>query len=155
MVRGNDERPIMKPYTVATNPILQVVDKYGADALRLYLVNSPVVRAEPLRFEEAGVFGVVKDVFLPWYNAYRFLCQNVVRLSQEGATFQPAQVLESRKPSNVLDRWILAATRQLVNTVRCLSVHGTALEWALTFPHWCYMRQIDSSAALAPSACEA
>ena len=101
---------------------LQVVDKYGADALRLYLVNSPVVRAEPLRFEEAGVFGVVKDVFLPWYNAYRFLCQNVVRLAQEGRAFKPAQVLEQRQASNVLDRWILAATRRLVSTVRCSSI---------------------------------
>lgn len=29
---------------------LDVVNKYGADALRLYLINSPVVRAETLRF---------------------------------------------------------------------------------------------------------
>lgn len=33
--------------------------------------HSPVVRAETLRFKEEGVFRVVKDVFLPWYNAYR------------------------------------------------------------------------------------
>lgn len=44
----------------------EVLEKHGADALRLYLVNSPVVRAEPLRFRVEGVFGVVKDVFLPW-----------------------------------------------------------------------------------------
>jgi isoleucyl-tRNA synthetase len=56
-----------------------VIDKYGADALRLYLINSPVVRAETLRFKEEGVFGVVKDVFLPWYNAYRFLVQAAAR----------------------------------------------------------------------------
>jgi len=56
-----------------------VVDKYGADALRLYLINSPVVRAETLRFKEEGVRGVIKDVFLPWYNAYRFLVQAVRR----------------------------------------------------------------------------
>lgn len=37
--------------------------------------SSPVVRAETLRFKEEGVFGVVKDVFLPWYNAYR--CDDV------------------------------------------------------------------------------
>lgn len=58
---------------------LQVVHKYGADALRLYLINSPVVRAENLKFQEAGVKDVLKDVFLPWYNAYRFLVQNVIR----------------------------------------------------------------------------
>jgi isoleucyl-tRNA synthetase len=57
-----------------------VVHKYGADALRLYLINSPVVRAENLRFKEDGVRDVLKDVFLPWYNAYRFFVQNVERL---------------------------------------------------------------------------
>ncbi len=49
----------------------EVITKYGADALRLYLINSPVVRAETLRFKEDGVFAVIKEVFLPWYNAYR------------------------------------------------------------------------------------
>ena len=43
---------------------------------RLYLINSPVVRAEPLRFAEKGVRDVIKDVFLPWFNAYRFLVQS-------------------------------------------------------------------------------
>lgn len=47
------------------DPVI-VVDKYGADALRLYLIDSPVVRAEPLRFKEAGVLAVVKEIFLPW-----------------------------------------------------------------------------------------
>jgi hypothetical protein len=34
------------------------------DALRLYLINSPVVRAEPLRFKKEGVHGVVSIVSL-------------------------------------------------------------------------------------------
>lgn len=70
-----------------------VIDKNGADALRLYLINSPVVRAESLRFKEEGVFGVVKDVFLPWYNAYRFLVQNIIRWEREsGQKFNPRKV---------------------------------------------------------------
>eukprot|EP00953_Heterococcus_sp_UTEX-ZZ885_P001902 1536-Heterococcus_DN1.PRE.2 len=56
---------------------LQVIDQYGADALRLYLIDSPVVRAEPLRFREAGVLSVVKDVLLPWFNTLRFFTQQV------------------------------------------------------------------------------
>ena len=55
----------------------KILNDYGADALRLYLINSPVVRAEPLRFKEEGVFSVLKNVFLPWYNAYRFLVQKM------------------------------------------------------------------------------
>lgn len=70
-----------------------ILEKYGADALRLYLVNSPVVHAETLKFKQEGVFGVVKDVFLPWYNAYRFLVQNILRLEAEsGQRFYPTQV---------------------------------------------------------------
>lgn len=56
---------------------LDVVNKYGADALRLYLINSPVVRGENLRFREEGVEQVLKDVMLPWFNAFRFLFENV------------------------------------------------------------------------------
>ena len=70
-----------------------ILREYGADALRLYLVNSPVVHAETLRFKREGVFAVVKDVFLPWYNAYRFLVQNVLRLEADcGERFFPGQV---------------------------------------------------------------
>ena len=72
---------------------MEVVNEYGADALRMYLINSPVVRAESLRFRKEGVFAVVKDLFLPWYNAYRFLVQNVLRMESEtGTRFDPTQV---------------------------------------------------------------
>lgn len=52
---------------------MDVIKSHGADAMRLYLINSPLVKAESLSFKESGVMGVVRDVFLPWYNAYRFL----------------------------------------------------------------------------------
>ena len=48
----------------------------------MYLINSPVVRAENLRFKEEGVRDVLKDVLLPWYNAYRFFIQNILRLQK-------------------------------------------------------------------------
>ena len=57
-------------------------------ARRLYLINSPVVRAEPLRFKEEGVRNVIKDVFLPWFNAYRFFVQNAKRMEKVGAMRQ-------------------------------------------------------------------
>ena len=52
-----------------------------------------MVHAETLRFKKEGVFAVVKDVFLPWYNAYRFLVQNVLRLEADcGERFYPSEV---------------------------------------------------------------
>ena len=48
-----------KRYGNVVNPD-EVIRDYGADALRAYLINSPVVRAEPLRFSETGVREVVR-----------------------------------------------------------------------------------------------
>uniref|UniRef100_A0A0D9VD18 Isoleucyl-tRNA synthetase n=1 Tax=Leersia perrieri TaxID=77586 RepID=A0A0D9VD18_9ORYZ len=94
---------------------MEVIDNYGADALRLYVINSPVVHAESLRFNEKGVHDVVKDVFLPWYNAYRFLVQNAKRLEIEGlAVFSPINQATLLRSSNVLDNWIQSATESLV-----------------------------------------
>jgi isoleucyl-tRNA synthetase len=67
------------------DPML-VVNRLGADAIRLYLINSPLVKGESLAFKEEGVRDVVKDIFLPWYNAYRFLIQNLKRWEQEQGT---------------------------------------------------------------------
>uniref|UniRef100_A0A8C3PZ69 isoleucine--tRNA ligase n=1 Tax=Chrysolophus pictus TaxID=9089 RepID=A0A8C3PZ69_CHRPC len=94
---------------------MAIVNSYGADALRLYLINSPVVRAENLRFKEEGVRDILKDVFLPWYNAYRFLVQNVhiLQHKDEGREFlyNENTVKES---NNIMDKWILSFTQSLI-----------------------------------------
>lgn len=79
LVLASDGQKMSKSKKNYPDP-LEVVKKYGADALRLYLINSPVVRAENLRFKEEGVRDVLKDVMLPWYNAYRYLAQSIERL---------------------------------------------------------------------------
>jgi isoleucyl-tRNA synthetase len=97
---------------------MEVVNKYGADALRLYLINSPVVRAENLRFREDGVRDILKDVFLPWYNAYRFLVQNIEwfeKESKEKFVFNRSLLL---KNNNVMDKWISSFTQSLVRFVK-------------------------------------
>ena len=50
----------------------EILEEQGADALRAYLVNSPVLRAEPLRFNNDGVREVVRTVLLPLWNTYSF-----------------------------------------------------------------------------------
>nr|MDD3720466.1 class I tRNA ligase family protein [Candidatus Gracilibacteria bacterium] len=50
----------------------KIFDNYGADAMRFYLMNSPVVEAQDLRFSETGVEEVVKKVILPLWNTYSF-----------------------------------------------------------------------------------
>uniref|UniRef100_A0AAQ4R8L5 Isoleucine--tRNA ligase, cytoplasmic n=1 Tax=Gasterosteus aculeatus aculeatus TaxID=481459 RepID=A0AAQ4R8L5_GASAC len=91
-----------------------VVQQYGADALRLYLINSPVVRAENLRFKEEGVRDVLKDVFLPWYNAYRFLVQNVQRLQKEEGIQFLYNENTAKQSDNIMDKWIQSFTQSLI-----------------------------------------
>nr|MBE5724239.1 Isoleucyl-tRNA synthetase [Cucujiformia] len=62
MVLASDGQKMSKRKKNYPDP-MEVVHKYGADALRLYLISSPVVRAENLRFKEEGVRDIVKDVF--------------------------------------------------------------------------------------------
>lgn len=92
---------------------MEVVDKYGADALRLYLINSPVVRAENLKFKEEGVRDIIKDVFLPWYNAFRFLIQNIEQYEETGLAFVFDEKLDSCS-NNIMDKWIVSFTQSLL-----------------------------------------
>lgn len=92
--------------------VIDIVNTYGADALRLYLINSPVVRAEPLRFREDGVKDIVKDVFLPFFNACKFFIGNANLYIADGKALDLYH-----KSGNDMDRWILSASRTLVNYV--------------------------------------
>ncbi|KAK9721381.1 isoleucine--tRNA ligase [Basidiobolus ranarum] len=95
----------------------KVINSFGADALRLYLINSPVVRAETLKFKEEGVKEVITRVFLPWYNAYRFFVNQIVLLKNDfnvDFKYNAAQ----QKSTNVMDRWILASCQSLIRFVR-------------------------------------
>ncbi|TGZ66266.1 hypothetical protein CRM22_005414 [Opisthorchis felineus] len=106
---------------------LDVIQRHGADALRLYLINSPVVRAQNLRFFESGVHDVVKDVFLPWYNAFRFLIESSI-VPYERSTGQAFTVTPDSVPQtdNFMDRWILSFTQSLI-----LFVHTELAEYRL------------------------
>ncbi|XP_060095862.1 isoleucine--tRNA ligase, cytoplasmic [Heteronotia binoei] len=115
LVLASDGQKMSKRKKNYPDPV-NIVNSYGADALRLYLINSPVVRAENLRFKEEGVRDVLKDVFLPWYNAYRFLIQNVVilELKEEGKEFLYNENTV-KENNNIMDKWILSFTQSLIH----------------------------------------
>jgi len=88
-----------------------ILDAYGADALRLYMIYSPVVRAENLRFSENGVKQILRDLLIPWWNAYSFF---VTYANVDG--FCDAELVTPSSP-NVLDRWIVSSLETLVQDV--------------------------------------
>ncbi len=97
-----------------------IFDTYGADALRAYLINSPVVRAEDLRFSEEGVKQCLRDFLIPWWNAYSFFV-TYARIDKWGpvegglGSGVGATPATSHPPpsTNLLDRWILSAMERL------------------------------------------
>ncbi|CAF1580601.1 unnamed protein product, partial [Adineta ricciae] len=99
-----------------------IFEEYGADALRLYLITSPVVRGESLKFKEEGVRDVVKDVFLPWYNALRLLVQSCDQLKvDKKVTFvydEKRLHASMASNTNVMDTWIVSYTQTLLDFVK-------------------------------------
>ncbi len=71
IILAEDGKKMSKSLKNYTDPNI-LMDKYWADAMRFYLMNSPVVEAQDLRFSDAWVEEVVKKVILPLWNTYSF-----------------------------------------------------------------------------------
>ena len=84
-----------------------VVDKYGTDALRYYLLSSPLVKGEDVRFLETGVDEVMKKVIMRLENVYSFYEMYSQNSSVPVKNFTPVT-------DNVLDLWILARLARLI-----------------------------------------
>ncbi|HIQ57323.1 TPA: class I tRNA ligase family protein, partial [Candidatus Gracilibacteria bacterium] len=82
-----------------------IFDKYGADAMRFYMLSSPVVRAENFRFMENGVQEVVKTILLPLQNVYAFFSTY--------ANIDEWQATNTLQPKTDLDKWILSEYEEL------------------------------------------
>ena len=89
-----------------------VVNEYGADALRAYLINSPLVRAEPMRFSEQGVREVVRSVVLPLWNSYSFFA-TYAAVEQ----WQPPETPSPIHARSLMDRWIISMSMSLTSEV--------------------------------------
>ncbi len=116
IVLAEDGKKMSKRLKNYPDPSL-VMDRYGADALRQYMINSPVVRAETLRFKESGVKEIVQKVLLPLWNSYKFFEGQVVllkKLENVDYVFDPK---EEATNTNVMDRWILANCQSLLTFV--------------------------------------
>ena len=67
MVMAEDGKKMSKRLRNYTPPD-ELMETYGADALRLYLINSGLMRGEEQRFADAGVRDMTRRALLPWYN---------------------------------------------------------------------------------------
>ena len=109
LILDSEGKKMSKTARNFTDPV-EVINTYGADAMRLFLVDSAVLKAEDLRFSDAGVKETVKNVIIPLWNAYSFFVTyaNIDGVSVDGPP---------KDPRNPLDRWILSEAESMVRDV--------------------------------------
>jgi isoleucyl-tRNA synthetase len=110
LVLAEDGKKMSKSMRNYTDPS-EVMDKFGADALRLFLMNSAVTKAEDLCYSDDGVKEVLKSVIIPLWNAYSFF---VTYANIDGFT---ADGFDCTDVENPLDKWILSVCEKLVADV--------------------------------------
>ncbi len=89
---------------------IEVIHNYGADAIRLYLLHSPAVKADDLSFSKHGVELVLRQILLPLWNAYSFFV-TYARIDQ----WVPVALPE--KCDQMIDRWIVSLLNKLIQQV--------------------------------------
>ena len=108
VVLGDDGRKMSKSLSNYPDPN-DMFDVYGADAMRWYLLSSPILRGADFSVTEEGMRDTVRHVILPLWNAYYFLTLYSNAAGTTG-TFRVDQ-------TDVLDRYLLGEVRRLVDTV--------------------------------------
>lgn len=71
VINGNDGRKMSKSYGNYPDPRI-TIEKYGADPIRFYMLNSPLLSGGDMDFKEEQIIETVKGVMLPIWNTYSF-----------------------------------------------------------------------------------
>ena len=109
IVLAEDGKKMAKRLQNYPDPI-NVMEKYGADALRFYLLSSPVVKAENLSFSEKGVDEAHKKVIMRLKNVLAFYKMYVLNSNLKNK-------ISNLHNENILDKWILTRLNQLTGEI--------------------------------------
>lgn len=106
VITGEDGRKMSK--RLGNYPDLQhVFDAYGADALRFYLFESPILRGETIAIDEKAIRDAQRNVMMTFWNSYRFF-----KTYSEVDRWKPNKKVKKPVSDNLLDNWILARLEQ-------------------------------------------
>lgn len=136
IVMGSDGRKMSKSYGNYPDP-KETIKKYGADAIRFYMANSPLLNGGNMDFKEEGIVEVIKKVILPMWNTYSFFTtyanidgyepNTLIQFSPKERNEATEQMQSSsplgrgdsevRARSNPLDIWMISETNKLIADV--------------------------------------
>lgn len=109
LVMAEDGKKMSKSLKNYTPPD-DLMETFGADALRLYLINSGLVKGEEQRFVDGGVKDMVRKVLLPWQNSFKFF-----QTYAEVDGWSP--VKNFKTSDNIVDRWLLSNLQTLKKNI--------------------------------------
>ena len=103
-VLAEDGEKMSKSKNNFTDPMI-LINKYGADALRFYLMSAPVMNADDLNFSDKNVDELYKKIILLAYNSLKF--------------YENYKLKEDKKISSedITDKWILARLNEFILNV--------------------------------------
>ena len=108
IVLGDDSQKMSKTLKNYPDPMM-VFDNYGSDAMRWYLLGSPILRGTDLVVTEEGIRDTVRQVILPIWNSWYFLSLYANAAGKVGSFRTDS--------TDMLDRYILAKTHDLLATL--------------------------------------
>lgn len=112
IVLGDDGAKMSKSLRNYPDP-MHVFDTYGADAMRWYLMSSPILRGGDFSVTEQGIRDTVRQVILPVWNSWYFLSLYANAAGTTGT--------HRTDSANVLDRYVLSKLRATVeSTTACM-----------------------------------
>ncbi len=106
-ILANDGSKMSKSKGNYTDPLL-VMDMFGADAMRFYLMNSVVMQAEDFSFRDEEVREVHNRVVQMLWNCYKFF--ELYKAEYDGST-------QAANSTHVLDRWVLSRLNQTTSSI--------------------------------------
>lgn len=108
VMAGSDGRKMSKTFNNYTDP-KEVLENYGGDALRLYLMGSPLMVGENANFEESELRTKLRNVLNPLWNSVKYF--------ETYAVFHGWNEKSHEDSDHILDKWIVARMHEVIKEV--------------------------------------
>ncbi|MDD7984256.1 isoleucine--tRNA ligase [Lentisphaera marina] len=109
LVLAKDGRKMSKSERNFTAPD-NLMEEFGADALRLYLITSGLVKGEEQKFDDKGVKDMVRTALLPWFNSFKFF-----KTYADLDGWDPAK--HYVEGDNITDNWLISNLQTLKKNI--------------------------------------
>jgi isoleucyl-tRNA synthetase len=145
MILDKEGRKFSKKLGNFVDP-LESIEKYGADVMRTYFLNSPVMSADCLKYDDEQL-KKLKTRFTPYINGVKFMLEHTISYYKSSTAKKLSKIdieyLSNNSNLSLSDKWIIIKTDQLVKLCRdkmekfqFSSTIGLLLDYIDTITNW-------------------